>query len=364
VRAATDHAHLQALAPQLTAFWSALDTATEDQRELQQGLLRLLQLLTANVSELLGDGSWMRGQLRAFAALLDGPVSLATIATLERGLREISRRQGMLREGLDQAKEAMKQMVATFIERLGALAADTGEYHDRLAGYTRQIEQSENLSELSSLIVHVMEDTRGVQENLARSRVELATARQTVEAFQERANRLEAELVQMSDRLQEDQLTQVLNRRGLDRVYDAESARADRHARPLSLAMLDIDNFKALNDRLGHQAGDSALVHLTHSIRESLRTSDVIARYGGEEFVILLPETERDHAVHVMTRVQRELTRRFFLHNHERILITFSVGVAERVPGEAQDDLISRADRALYQAKQLGKNRVIAAEEA
>jgi diguanylate cyclase len=139
-------------------------------------------------------------------------------------------------------------------------------------------------------------------------------------------------------------------------------ARADRYGRPLCLAVLDVDDFKHLNDRLGHQAGDLALVHLARIVRRSIRPTDVISRYGGEEFVILLPETPLNDAISVMTRVQRELTKRIFLHNNERVLITFSAGVAERAFGENQEELIARADRALYHAKQAGKNRVSGSE--
>ena len=94
-------------------------------------------------------------------------------------------------------------------------------------------------------------------------------------------------------------------------------------------------------------------------VRQSLRPSDVIARYGGEEFVILLGDTTAADAVNVMMRVQRELTRRFFLHNNERVLITFSAGVAQRAPASRRTTSIERADRALYRAKEAGKNRVV-----
>ena len=126
----------------------------------------------------------------------------------------------------------------------------------------------------------------------------------------------------------------------------------------MCLAILDIDNFKHLNDRLGHAAGDQALVHLSRVLRESIRPSDSIARWGGEEFVILLPETNLDGALKTMVRVQRALTRRYYLHNHERVLITFSAGVAQRRKGETQDEAITRADRALYKAKTAGRNCV------
>jgi diguanylate cyclase len=125
--------------------------------------------------------------------------------------------------------------------------------------------------------------------------------------------------------------------------------------------MLDLDNFKKLNDTFGHAAGDGALVHLVSVIKKTLRSMDVVARYGGEEFVIIMPETCLKDAADTMTRVQRELTKHFFMADNERILITFSAGVAERHPLEQQDSLLKRADKAMYEAKNAGKNRVIAA---
>ncbi|HQD83110.1 MAG TPA: GGDEF domain-containing protein, partial [Quisquiliibacterium sp.] len=106
-----------------------------------------------------------------------------------------------------------------------------------------------------------------------------------------------------------------------------------------------------------------ALKHLANVVRDTLRPTDSLARYGGEEFVILLPDTTPEDGEKVMIRVQRELTKRFFLHNNERVLITFSAGIAARKPDEPQEALIERADRAMYLAKQAGKNRVQRAED-
>jgi diguanylate cyclase len=125
--------------------------------------------------------------------------------------------------------------------------------------------------------------------------------------------------------------------------------------------MLDIDNFKKLNDTYGHDAGDQALVHLTQVVRETLRPQDTLARYGGEEFVVILSDTGLDNGVQVMVRVQRELTRKFFLHRNDKLLITFSCGVAELATDEEAPAAIKRADQAMYLAKRAGKNRVLAA---
>jgi diguanylate cyclase len=360
VRGASDNTRLPALNARFKQFWFALELATDDHHEIQLGLLRILKLLAANLGELCGSDSWMKGQLEAVNALANGPIDKATLEALERGLRDLTMKQGVLKKSLDEARDALKQMVSTFVDRLSAMADDTGEYHDRLAGYAERIEGVQDLSALSGLVVEVMQDTRSVQADLARSREELLESRRRVDEYQQQVQKLEGEMALLSDRLHEDQLTQLLNRRGLARAFDTEIARSERHGRPMCLAVLDVDDFKQLNDRLGHQAGDLALIHLARIVRRSIRPTDVISRYGGEEFVILLPETTTEAGVSVMTRVQRELTKRIFLHNHERVLITFSAGVAQRQPGESQDDLIARADRALYHAKQTGKNRVSA----
>jgi diguanylate cyclase len=349
------------LANKLKLFWVALEIRGEDQLGVQQGLLRLLHILVSNIAELVSGEDWLAGQMKVVEEMTARPLAQTDISQLERSLREIVFKQGTLKHSLDEAKDALKNMVSTFIDRLGTMADSTGEYHDRVATYAAKIEGASDLSEISAIIGAVMQDTRGVQFNLQRSRDELVQTQQKVNEYQHRVSQLEQELASVSERMHEDHLTSLPNRRGLARAFESESARSERRSEPLSLAVLDIDNFKTINDTLGHQTGDLALVHLTRVVRQALRPSDVIARYGGEEFVILLGDTTIDNAVKVMTRVQRELTKRFFLHNNEKVLITFSAGVAQRIAGETQDDLVERADRALYRAKEAGKNRVFAA---
>ena len=136
----------------------------------------------------------------------------------------------------------------------------------------------------------------------------------------------------------------------------------DRSKAPLCVGLLDIDNFKHLNDILGHSAGDDALIHLINVIKESLRPTDSVARYGGEEFIIVLPGIDIEEAAATLERLQRKLTKKIFLYKNDHILITFSAGVAQRAPKESQQDVLGRADKAMYQAKKAGKNRVVVAK--
>jgi diguanylate cyclase len=337
-----------------------LERYGDDAMAIQAGLLRILNLVLVNTAELVGDDAWLQGQLTALATLAAGPVDHKTVDALESTLRDIVLKQGMLKKSIDDAKGALKAMVTTFIDRVGTIVEDTGQYQERLDGYTKRIARADSLTQLSDLVVSLMDDTRGVQTDLRRTHADLVEARTRVDAFGVEVRRLEAELANVSERLHEDQLTELLNRRGLARAYDSEAARADRAGTTMCLAVMDIDHFKNINDKFGHPTGDQALIHLTRIVRESIRPSDVVARLGGEEFVIMLPEASLDEASAVIQRVQRELTKRIFMHEHQRVLMTFSAGVVQRMPGELRDALIGRADRALYAAKQSGRNRVVA----
>jgi diguanylate cyclase len=190
----------------------------------------------------------------------------------------------------------------------------------------------------------------------------MLAAQGEMQEAEQRIRRLEAELRDLSEQVRADQLTGSLNRNGLDEVFAREKNRAERHDRPLCVALLDVDNFKRLNDTYGHAAGDDALRHLVRVVKAALRPADMVARLGGEEFVIVLPESTVESAVQTMTRLQRELTKHFFLHDNEKLLITFSAGVARHRHGEDQAALLQRADRAMYQAKHSGKNQVAVAD--
>ena len=360
-RAAAEQEAVQKLTSSLRQFWYRLEVRGGDNAELHQGLLRLLRLLIDNTHELLGDDQWLRGQVAVLQEIITRPLDLDAIAEAERRLKEVIYKQGSLRSSLDEAKAALKQLIASFIDRLGDLSASTGGYHARLEGYAQKIRQTDDIKQLNLVLEDLMQDTRSIQLDAARTRDELLRARHEVQAAELRVQELERNLEQISGLVQEDQLTGVLNRRGLEDAYEREVARAERSSTPLCVGLLDIDNFKQLNDTHGHQTGDEALQHLVRVTRRTMRPSDVLARYGGEEFLLLLPETGLEEAVEVMVRLQRNLTKAFFLHNNERVLITFSAGVALRGAAEAQTSIIERADKALYQAKRSGKNRVCAA---
>ena len=162
-----------------------------------------------------------------------------------------------------------------------------------------------------------------------------------------------------------DDLTGLANKRAFRELIGREAARATRFGHDLSLVILDIDDFKLVNDTYGHLQGDEVLQAVAGVVAEESRGIDLPARYGGEEFVVALPETDSDGALEVAERIRAriELTAVRLIEGHDAISVTASIGVSTAPPGGAGgvEALISVADEALYEAKRRGKNRVVVA---
>ena len=358
IRGATSLQATQDLLAAIKRFAYRLEFLAEDREELRAGLLKLLQLMIDNVSELVVDDRWLNGQIAMVREIVARPVNIRAINEAESRLKEVIFKQSQLKHSLVEAKEALKQMLAGFVDHLAEFADSTSDYHDKMERCVEKISKADDITQLENVLAEVISATRIIQLNAQRSRDDLRTTRQKVEAAEQRINELQDELDKASTLVRHDQLTGVLNRRGLEEAFDNEFSRSQRRKSPLCVALLDIDNFKKLNDTLGHEAGDAALIHLATTIRETLRPQDTIARFGGEEFIIILPDTAIPDAHKALVRLQRELTKRFFLHDNEKVLITFSAGVTDFRPDDTQAGITKRADEAMYKAKKSGKNRV------
>jgi diguanylate cyclase (GGDEF)-like protein len=165
-----------------------------------------------------------------------------------------------------------------------------------------------------------------------------------------------------------DPLTAVFNRRYLDRRLDEEVARARRYGLPLAVLMIDIDHFKQVNDRHGHQAGDQVLIAVAQLLAGGLRESDVLSRYGGEEFLIISPQTRRSGAAGLAERLRKRIESHGINVIDEaggtrEIRVTVSIGVSALDDGtDRSEKIVQAADANLYRAKHEGRNRVIAGE--
>ncbi len=196
------------------------------------------------------------------------------------------------------------------------------------------------------------------QEEIFRLRnVELARANEELQMLQAELEEKNRRLHQISV---EDPLTGLRNRRFLELQLGVEVKRAMRHRRPLTVAMCDIDRFKAINDRLSHAAGDEVLRRVGEIFRATVRMSDIATRYGGEEFLVILPDTDIAGAELLAERLREAISTHSWDEIDPDLFVTLSIGIAKLELPAGPDDLIALADERLYEAKRAGRNRVVA----
>lgn len=191
---------------------------------------------------------------------------------------------------------------------------------------------------------------------------------QQLNTLTERMREMETQSLAIEKRMLEQQrlalldpLTQLPNRQAYEQRMHEEYDRWKRYARPLTLAVCDLDNFKSINDNFGHLAGDKVLRIIAKTLRARLRKSDFIARFGGEEFVILLPETDSEEAFRAIETIREAVAECPFHFREQPVAVTLSAGIAAFVDDLSPEVVFERADAAMYRAKEAGRNRCIIA---
>ena len=327
--------------------------------DLQVELTGLMRFVFDNLGTFAEEDQWLHNQLQTTGESLESNVSADSVANAKDVLSSVVARQRELQKVIATAQHGLKAIMLEIVRQASSLVADTAGYSDRMVELGEHIRSSNDLSSIKVVVDELDAFVREMGSSVRRSHDDMsATHARLVQAEQQIVD-LRRDLAQTSEKVRRDNLTGALNRSGLEEIWLREIQVAQTSAMPLSIGLLDIDNFKLINDQYGHVVGDEALVHLTSVIRNALHGTDTMARYGGEEFVILLPDTDPDGAKALMLRLQRELTKHFFMRGEDHLLVTFSAGVTMvRLGEDTMVSAIERADAALYDAKRTGKNRV------
>ena len=265
-------------------------------------------------------------------------------------------------QGYHNDREAeLTEVIAILREAAALMAGDSKAFHEQLllrSDTLGSMLQLEDIKEIRRQISSEVDEIRRVVSS-KQKRDEEAQAQLTV-----RVESLQSRLAKAEEAATRDPLTNVMNRGAFDRALVRMTAAAVRANTPLSLAIIDIDNFKQINDRHGHPVGDRVLIATAQWIANAVRRTDFVARYGGEEFAVIFHEAPLAAAERRMREALEGLSKTKFEYEQsgERELVrwTASCGVTQMFGGESVDLLIKRADEALYDAKRKGKNRVIA----
>ncbi len=350
--------------PLLAEFKEACEQARrvlQHRHHLVTQLGVLVSDLTEGLAELSEDDSWVRGQCEVMRNEIERGLSSRSVRAMHEMLHNTRMRQRDLQIERAHTRDSLKKLIHQMLQDIGELGQHTGRFNESVGRYAEVIAGATSLDSLAGVVREMVEETRTVHSLVSQTQQRLQDEHDLASAMSARVRALEDEIRRLSDEVSTDQLTQIANRRGLIASFEIESSRAQRNGTPLAVGLLDIDNFKQLNDTLGHQTGDEALKFLAQRVKDALRPGDVVARYGGEEFVVLLPATPALEAQATVTRLQRGLSANLFMHEGKQTFVTFSAGVTLHRDGETLESALERADVALYEAKRTGKNRTCVA---
>ncbi|QLG88605.1 GGDEF domain-containing protein [Chitinibacter bivalviorum] len=220
----------------------------------------------------------------------------------------------------------------------------------REAHVSQAASPEETHASLEDLLNVVINTTHNVHSTVTTSHSDLQTIRDSI-------RHIEEDLAFNRKVLEQDALTGALNRQGLDHLLMREVKRAQRNDARLTAVLIDLDEFKSINDRFTHLVGDQVLVHMANLTKAVLRESDILVRYGGEEFLILLVDTDSKGAAYVIDRLRLVTGRTPYMHHAQRIEVKFSAGIAQLRDDENGRAMVLRADEALYRAKNSGRSK-------
>jgi len=265
----------------------------------------------------------------------------------------IDSKDGNGKRVLKKQQESTMEIVDAVVEVINGLDHSTKSHDQNLKNHKQKLKGIEKVVELVELKKIISDEIGKVRESNVSLQHKLTKAQQDVHVLQ-------SQLAQITDLATIDELTGLYNRRALFSRLVEEHSRVERYNENFSLMILDIDDFKQVNDIHGHQVGDAVLKNLAHFLKGNLRTSDFISRFGGEEFIAILPSTEMEKARLVAEKMRHMLGKKVFedKKSNVKIKITVSIGISQCTPGDTIDDLIKRADDALYMAKNNGKNAI------
>lgn len=323
---------------------------------------------------ILGDED---GALRSLASRLEPipdwtTLDLLAAETISLIQKRLDAEKGQFEHYLNELNAKLERINALISEggqsvtALNTLNEDLNRSVDaQLKRARREISEATNIEQLRLSLNHSLDGLLNLLTDFQRTThqsLREMTQRQTelneqLQALQEDNHRLIQQVTHERELSMRDPLTQLPNRHGFELRLRDEMARSTRYDQPVSLALIDVDHFKRINDQFGHLAGDKVLKILAKQMSEQIRQTDYLARFGGEEFILLLPQTEVDDAFTAVEKVRQHISECPFNFQGKPVQITISIGVTQFLAGEALETWMHRADEALYRSKDEGRNR-------
>lgn len=320
-----------------------------------QGLnsvLYVMESFARNLATLMPNDPVVSGQIEIVRDLLENPGDREKLFSAKRALTK-AMSSTAAQEQLQAAKDQAKNMADAFLAGMGQAGAEAGAFCEVIEQHRKAVEAASSQEELAQATQALLSSADQSRSRMQESQATMEATHAEAQSANDRIKNLEDSIRREAEKAKQDYLSGLMDRRSmndeLDKVFNSAINK-------ITIALLDIDNFNKINETQG--AGDVALNLLAESIEECVSGKGVPSRMGNEEFLILFSGYGADQVKEEMERLQRTLTKKFFLENDSRTVITFSAGIAQRLEGEAPSEAIMRADDAMHHAKSKGKNRV------
>ncbi len=268
------------------------------------------------------------------------------------------------KEYLNSREKELWDIIGLQRTAITTLGTENRDYNRKVYEQSKQIEATTMLDDIKIMKKNLKKEVASIQATVRKKE---ERDRQQMDALSKQVSRLNVELKEVKTKAMTDGLTKAYNREAFDSYIRKIVDRNTIKPSPFSLLMLDIDDFKKINDAYGHQIGDRVLVALVKKCTEFIRDEDFLARYGGEEFVIVLPGASLRNALKKAQRLRKAIAGTHYTTDKEKggkgLSITVSIGASSFSKKDSVSTVIDRSDQALYQAKRTGKNRVVSEED-
>ena len=320
--------------------------------EFTARIARLLLSFISGLSQSLPAEDSLHKQLNAMAAVIRKEVRISPATELDKDVEDYFGRLILDQKFIDGEKDIVKTMVLEAVETIRAMMESSGNFDVSIGDFTEKIQAAETIQEILKVKDYLFIEMQKVREHSHTLHDELEKHRTATETLSKKLEESEA-------RALVDALTNVLNRNAYNLKIGELVHEYKRYKEEWALLVLDIDHFKKFNDTYGHKTGDKVLKSVAATVSNSIRVSDHIFRYGGEEFVVILSRINKETTKTLSEKIRREVERDYFVDGDNELKVTMSIGAAIITPEDTEASLFERADKALYQAKQNGRNQTL-----
>lgn len=323
--------------------------------EFVDRVTRLLIVCMEGICSLLPQKEALHGKLNGMNLVLKKAIRVKPISDMVKEIQDYFIRKKLEEDFAATEKEELKTLVVDLTETLKDMITASGDFGGEVSVHIDEIKKASTLTEIRVIKDKIVADLHKVREQSMSLKEEL-------DDYRKLASTLSQQLESSEAKAMVDSLTNVLNRNAYDKKIAQLIREADRlQSSESALMVVDIDHFKKFNDNHGHKAGDNVLAAVASSIRDTIRATDSLFRYGGEEFVVILNNITADNAEKLAEKVRYRVEKEYFVDKEKTLKVTVSIGMTCLKEKDTEQTLFERADKAMYNSKHKGRNRVTVA---